>query len=315
MSSNTSNIIPKVLERNSCPVCKSSKNKLLFDSRINVKSLKLLEKVYKYKKNKDNLKIFLEYPICICKCDSCELIYHKKIPDQKTLNYIYSVLIDQKESYKKHKANEIRKFSKSIKLLNRLGAIIKDKSVGELNYLDFGFGWGNMLRASQKLGFNNSYGIEQNSLQLELIKKKNIIVYDSIEKFLQSDHRNILFSIITLNQVLEHVLEPIDILRELRKISKRKCILYIAIPEYHKANKVSNHDVFKKGPLQPFEHLNCFSKKSIIYLANETNWILLTFKNLVKNIFFIYKRYNISLIIIILISLIKNKGAYYLIPK
>ena len=80
----------------------------------------------------------------------------------------------------------------------------------------------------------NSFGIEQNLNQIKLMKKEKIKAYQSVNNLLNKEGENTKFSIISLNQVIEHVNNPKEILKNLRNISNNDCILYISVPPYLK---------------------------------------------------------------------------------
>ena len=149
MKKNIKTIIPKFKRRIICPVCSSRKIKFQSEYRIGKKALKNLNSLYGYEEAKIKLKLFSETKINICICESCNLTYHQFVPDEGTSNFIYNELIDEKLSYKKYKSREKLNRKNFNRLLNRLKNTIKNNSQENLNYLDFGFGWGGMLLASK----------------------------------------------------------------------------------------------------------------------------------------------------------------------
>ena len=151
MQKDNNTIKPNFYERICCPVCENKKIKLKAKFIINEKAFKSFTKIYSGNKIKRNLKCFSNTKINICYCHNCQLIYHKLIPDEITLEYIYTVLINKKESLTKYKSRESFNKNKSLKLLKRLKAIINAKSLKNINYLDFGFGWGSLLLSSRSL--------------------------------------------------------------------------------------------------------------------------------------------------------------------
>ena len=314
MFKNNNSIIPEFTEGICCPACASTNTKQELECTIREEEINLINNIYKHLNSKEKVSNFYDSKIQICLCLRCKLRYHKNIPDEKTLSYVYSELIDENLSFEKYKSKENFTIRKSITLLSRLKKIIQSNTKNNINYLDFGFGWGPMLKASKHLKLI-PYGIEQNIKQIDLMKKQGIKTYQKINNLENNEKELKKFSIITLNQVLEHLTNPNEILYDLSKICKKKSILYIAVPPYISKKNIKKNDLFKKGPIQPFEHINCFSRKSMELLAKNTNWQLLTFKIFVKRFFYLSKNYNIFIILIVIIRQLINRGTYYLIPK
>ena len=306
-------IIPKFEERSLCPVCHSKELEIKFKHKVTRKSLSYLEKIYDYENSKKNLEIFYKTKIVICECKKCYLKFHKLIPCSETLKYVYTILINRDFSYQKNKFYESSKYKNSINLLKRLKGTLKVFREKKINYLDFGCGWGTMLKASKDLNLN-PVGIEQSKDQQKWIAKENIEIYSSIQNIIKKEI-TLRFNIITLNQVLEHVTDPSSILSELRKISSKNSILYISVPPYIKNKSFSIEDVFVKGALQPFEHLNCFSKKSVGILAKRNDFISINPIFILKNLVLIRRKYNIFLILLLSFHSLIKEGVFYLIPK
>ncbi len=304
--------IPKFKERPSCPVCFSKNYDIRFNKKIKKKYLDLLQKIYKYKNSNKNVALFKESNIIICYCKNCSLKFHKLVPNSNTLKFIYTSLIDSETSKRKNLRNEPLKFKKSFLLLKRLRSTLKGNFDKKLNHLDFGCGWGTMLKASKYLNFN-CIGIEQSKDQVENMKLFDIRVYSSI-KILNEKEGCPKIDIITLNQVLEHVTNPNIILKELRQLINEHGILYISVPPYVNNSQITADDIFVKGPLQPFEHLNCFSRNSMENLAKNSGWILLGPRICNKNIISIFRKYNFIKIILLIIHSLIKKGTYYMLP-
>ena len=306
-------IIPNFEERNECPICSNKKLNYVFNSLINENDIKSIKNIYKEPSNR-TINSFKNKEIALCKCNECNFIFHNYIPDSNTLNIIYTKLINPNISFEKYKKTKSLKKQKAKKLLERLKSSIKINQSKKINYLDFGFGWGYMLEESLNIGLKPC-GIEYDKLKKNLISKKHIQAFTSLDELGSVENDKDRFSIITINQVLEHLKDPKETLERLRKISSKTSILYISVPKYFYKKKLSKSDIFKKGPLQPFEHLNCFSRKSIKKLAQKTSWELLGFKSTILNLFIISSSFNIFIILLLIIHSKFRKGTYYLIPK
>ena len=313
MKNSGNKIIPKFHERTLCPSCNSKELEIKFKHTINEKSLDYLKNIYNYNGSRKNLDIFNKSKIVICQCKNCHSKFHKLIPCDLTLKYIYTTLIKKDISLKKNKFHEPFIYKKSINLLKRLKSLLKINRDTKIYHLDFGCGWGTILKASRDLNLN-PIGIEPTKYQRKNMERENIKVYSSIQTLIKKGiPKN--FKIITSNQVLEHVKNPNLILSELRKISSEGSILYLSVPAFIDKEVLSFEDVFNTGALQPFEHLNCFSKRSIEILSKTNNFLLLTPTNISKNLILLYRKYNIFIILLLVIHTLIRRGVFYLIPK
>ena len=70
-------------------------------------------------------------------------------------------------------------------------------------------------------------GVENNSIALEICKKKNLKVYDSIENL---PHE--LFDIVSLWHVLEHLPQPNKIIEKIYDLLSSEGVLVIAVPNF-----------------------------------------------------------------------------------
>ena len=302
-------LVYKSKRRVKCPCCSSRSINQIFKTNIKKNTLYLLGKIYK--KNINNIIFDSKETIRVMQCKKCNLKFHKNIPNLSSLNLIYSYLIDELGSYRKFLGSNHIRIIKSKKLLLRLKNTLKMKSI---NYVDFGFGWGSFLKAGKEINLN-TFGIETNELQKNFVKDYEIKVFRDLKEFKESKYQLKKFSLITLNQVLEHLTDPLEILIDLRNVSHNISLLYISVPGYIKKLTLDKKDVLRKGPLQPFEHLNCFSMKSINELAHRSGWLIISPINIIKNFSLFKKNYNIFWIIIASLHSIFKKGVFYLVAN
>lgn len=181
-------------------------------------------------------------------CNNCDFIFqnpyinfnHKKFYKKK----VYFGAIDLKNKFliKRFEdvENQIKKKNKNISIL------------------DYGCGNGSFLHFLKKKNYKNLYGYE---LNLEKTSKTNIVFYDSIKKI------NKKFDLITLNHVLEHVVNPVKKLKFLSNmLLKNSGKLIIEVP---------NSSVYESFGIKPGnyvkEHFNQFTIKSLYNCAIQAN--------------------------------------------
>ena len=185
----------------------------------------------------------------------------------KGLNYWNSENIDQCRN--KTYDDDIRRFEQL-------------KNINYTSLLDFGCGNGGLLKMlKSNCPDKNITGVELNNELVEYINTENINVYNNIDKM----PKNINFDCIMLNHVLEHLYDPIEILKELKQKMNDNTLLIIEVPH---ANDFLiseyNCDQFKKFTFWS-EHLILYTEKSIMNLLNSVGFSKITVSY--------YQRYNI----------------------
>jgi len=207
----------------------------------------------KYENFKNNLK---EISYELLKCNQCKFIWQKSTPKRNFSIDLYENIIDKTESLKKSEKkfnNQKHGYYREIK------KIISNFKEKKINVLDFGAGWGHWLISGSSLPYE-PYAFELSPSRTKFlisnqIKIINLETINSYENF---------FHYIRLDQVLEHVDEPNKSLSIIKKLAKDNCIFFISVPDGDKIIKKKDKNFqIEKGPVQPLEHLNCFSKKSL----------------------------------------------------
>jgi SAM-dependent methyltransferase len=131
--------------------------------------------------------------------------------------------------------------------------------------LDIGCGFG------QSLGYHKNrgcevYGVEADSNAQRIAEKYDFNIYEGL--FDSSHYENNFFDFVTLDQVLEHSVNLIDLLTEISKVLKQNGKLVVSVPNANGwgskifGNKWINWHI-------PY-HLQHFSKKSLIYAIETT---------------------------------------------
>ncbi|WP_455144920.1 class I SAM-dependent methyltransferase [Brachyspira pilosicoli] len=147
----------------------------------------------------------------IVKCKNCEIEYLYPYPTQKELEEIYSDDyaawgIGKEDSFSKMKKDKFKKLLKDV---------LKYKKNGKL--LDIGCGPGYLMEEAEKLGFD-VYGIEVGEKAADIAKNKfgNEKIYNGIIE--KSNFKNNYFDIIMMSDVLEHVVNPLDLLKKSKEL-------------------------------------------------------------------------------------------------
>jgi 2-polyprenyl-3-methyl-5-hydroxy-6-metoxy-1,4-benzoquinol methylase len=138
------------------------------------------------------------------------------------------------------------------------------KDFHEMRVLDYGMGWGFWAIAALGMGCQVT-GIELSEKRLLYGKTKGIKVLGSL-----SGIDSISCDYIYANQVFEHIPEPRTVLREMARILDVGGLIQIQVPDGRRIEKALRRTdwMAKKDELHPLEHINCFSRRSFVELAN-----------------------------------------------
>lgn len=181
--------------------------------------------------------------------------------------------------------------------INRLQGEInhnmKDKRI-----LDFGCGWGNFLIYCLMNGYN-AFGVDVSTtrskyflfacdtIKLNKTLKSRYIIYDGENLPFKENT----FDIVIANQVLEHVEDIENTIKEIRRILKRNGIFYIRSPDYSRSFFEPHYRTFwipffkgkiaekylkaKRKPTEGLRHLNFLSGKELKTILKENNFKIL----------------------------------------
>ena len=135
---------------------------------------------------------------------------------------------------------------------------------------------------SQKI-LKKGIGIDLNSKKIKYLNRKNITFFKNIEEI---KDLNFKFDSIFLFHVLEHLINPDKILRQLKSKLKKNGSLIIEVPH-------ANDLLLKKLKVKSFINFTLWSEHLILHTKNSLKCFLekAGFKN---NKIFFYQRYNLN---------------------
>jgi len=220
-----------ILEKTPCNLCKSD--------------------FYKFMFKKDNFSIV--------RCKKCSLIYVNPRLTQKSLVESYnknkiSPVPYYKENYEEDKAT----FEKRIRIIQ------KYKKSGKL--LDIGCSIGTFLEVAKEYGYD-CYGIDLNKQAIAAAKQKGLNVRVAN---IENNKINSKFDIIVMNDLIEHVTDPVKTMQIANKLLKKSGIIFLVTPNGGSIMaKITGKDWVH---YKPNEHLSYFSPKTISILLKKAKF-------------------------------------------
>ena len=257
----------RYIENVKCLICNSSDFKFI----ANISSKPEMETEFGIPKN--------DYDRNIYKCQICEVYFNMH---NLILDNVYEEKYNQ-ATYNKDLLgvfNKIRNLpedgSDNKQRVKRVTKYLKDimKIPSETKVLDVGSGLCVFLAELKEIGFR-TYCIDPDPLSVKhaLAHAK---VYGAFTGNLESFVSDIKFDLITLNKVLEHIINPVDVLNAAKKLLNNRGVIYLELPDGDTALKYG--DIINREEFY-IEHHTVFNENSARLLAQKAGLKVLEIKS------------------------------------
>lgn len=255
-------------QREICPACSSQAHETIFSSPFSEGGIGVFLRDY-YRADPDWL---AEAPYELQRCTRCSLIFQHHVGGPELLSDLYTHWVDEPEDPER----DIATYREEIRhvLLSRdaheimAAASLLGLPLERLVTLDYGMGWALWARIAANLGCK-SYGSDLAAPRMEFARAHGV-------KTMEDDEIGTLrFHFVNTEQVFEHVPEPLNLLRRLAGALEPQGVVKISVPSGDDvAGLISDlqqgryrGDYQSIIPVQPLEHVNCFTRRSIAVMA------------------------------------------------
>jgi len=195
--------------------------------------------------------VTIEDSFRIVKCKRCGLIYLNPRPREENLLEFYGDFFSTNEESVSQWSRLMGKVYKETKK-----NIEKEYSSGKL--LDMGCGLGLFLKLWNPKKWE-LFGVDISKKAVGYAKNKGLNVkQDSLE---ETDFSDNYFDVITMFYVLEHLPNPLKVLKEVRRVLKKDGLLVIRIPQSISAERFLKFFGVRRNLFHPPMHLYDFSTK------------------------------------------------------
>jgi SAM-dependent methyltransferase len=193
----------------------------------------------------------------IAQCPACTLYFQREILDSKGMEFVYDEVNESVSLAKRERAG--RSYFDS--LLRSVGMIEEllyiPSAARDLKVLDFGMGWGHWAIAARALGYY-AVGAELSA------RRKSFAAAHGIQAIDPREAENERFDFINVDQVLEHLSEPRETVKQLARILKPSGIIKISVPFGDLvARQITSGWKIEKNELYPLGHINAFTARSL----------------------------------------------------
>jgi len=286
-----------LIENEFCKICEKKGEVFFSASYADKRFMVFFENFYGQEKSNLIEKKLYNTDYVLLYCGSCNFLWQKYAPNNEFSYELYENIIDKDFSFNK----SILKFNNNRKNVEKEFNFLSNYfNSQKINILDFGAGWGAWLRSIKNLQ-SNIFAYELSETRIKFLKNEGIRTLD--EKSIMECEN--FFHFIRLDQVLEHLDDLKRTMEIIKKIAHKNCIIYISVPNGKKIINKKNQIKIEKGPTQPLEHLNCFSRESLKKLFDKNGFKEIT---LIEQILMHLKNFKFSKVdpIFILKDIIKS---------
>lgn len=234
--------------------------------------------IHEFHYNADLEQLLSGESFSLVKCDKCNMLFHKRILTPHWLDELYSkwITTEQIEKFEAaiKKNNHKVLFEKGrqwlkhgIRLNHLLSPVFSDAL--KFRVLDFGCGDARFISSIALLGFE-TYGIDFSVTRKSRSNNQGVKILSNLSEL---DSLNIeKFHAITLFQTLEHVEEPLSLLKNLATRMQKNGILIIEVPNCHGIDgpPVKFEDFHN---VQPLEHINNFTPSTLSDICKRAGFL------------------------------------------
>jgi SAM-dependent methyltransferase len=195
--------------------------------------------------------------VAIDGCSQCGHHWYREQPDNSMLLNMYA------KGRPLSPSNGVSPRDATPVMIREMHRLKKLVNVLEPRLLDYGSGFGKWARAAVQVGFKVTAYEPSVERGLEQCKIGFTLVHDV------NDLKSHCFDVINLEQVLEHVPDPIVLLKELHGYCKADTLVRITVPNVLRCPE--GNKIWSEWPyngtnvhtMAPFEHLQGFTPKSL----------------------------------------------------
>ena len=163
----------------------------------------------------------------IVRCNKCNLVYINPRPSKEELSKYYP---EQYYAFEDEDPGAYVRRKKAGEDILRFVGYPTQTKTGGVRILDVGSGKGLFLSVMKELGFEN-FGVELSPIAVDFASKNyGVNVFNG--ELEQANFSDEYFDLVTMWQVLEHLLNPFESLQEIFRILKKNGLLIIAVPNF-----------------------------------------------------------------------------------
>lgn len=274
----TTSISTLVTNRKACPVCQSKDRQILLSAKHDSPGFIDFLKYEPYYSesfyNEYNNGAAKEMLYEIAECNNCHFYYLTEVMSDMGMGLLYNEWLD-KEMLKVHYSKLPYSYYQEY-MLGMMKKHFRKKQQPTL--MDFGAGYGIFVGMAVKKGFK-TYAFDLSSDKNDFMDNMGVTIINDLSKFKNS------FNVIWVNQVLEHVSDPLSIVKQLKESLTDDGLIYLAVPDCSNLKKVLSEKGLShplSRLLSPHQHINAFTNSTLKLLGTNSGLQPLGFGDYLK---------------------------------
>lgn len=265
-----------IISRVNCPVCNSNDLKSIFKRSYNEEFIgKYMSVAYQGNADIGFLRS-TNTDFEILKCNKCTLAFQKNVLQNDKLIELYDKWIDPKLAEEWRNNGDLFGITLTNLKILKFAKRYHKKAPSKITVLDYGAGLGDFLVLAKNMGFNSSYALEYSLERIRVLKDKGISVIDN------NDHKSE-FDLIVVNQVLEHLTDPVNTLKDIYSRLNNNGIAFFAVPncpeieqQLRRTINITDenelHRVLLDASVVAFQHINYFNNRNFKKMINNCGY-------------------------------------------
>jgi 2-polyprenyl-3-methyl-5-hydroxy-6-metoxy-1,4-benzoquinol methylase len=204
----------------------------------------------------------------VLECAQCGLVYHQDVPGDALMERLYEHWIDPARALAQHEAHVTLDTRMTFIREIVLAQSVVPLSGPRLRAFDFGMGWGDWCLMARAFGCDVA-GAERSPSRLAQARRNGIEVVPWEEIPSRA------FELINCDQVLEHVVDPLETLTYVARALAPRGLLKVSVPDGAdlKQRLARAQWMAPEGSadsllsITPLQHINCFHHAALVAMA------------------------------------------------
>lgn len=250
------------VKRENCPVCDAKDLEILIEKKIRDKDFMKfieLEPTYKEAFYRDfNMGVLDDQVFKVAKCRNCKFIFQQFVLNEMGMSKLYSEWMDHSAVMTVN--NRQNRTLSDQKYAERINYVKRHFKNQQIHILDWGAGLGHFCLVARKIGISTVYAYDFSSEKSRHLEEAGIVVKH------ENEFESNSFHFINIDQVLEHVSDPVSLLLNCIKYLRKDGIMFISTPlcntiESQLKNSFLDMKTFEQ--LSPHQHINAFTNQTL----------------------------------------------------
>jgi SAM-dependent methyltransferase len=233
-----------------CPLCGSSEAARIFYEQ-SFEAPALAQFIGSYYEGRIPASVLQGEVFRVQHCTSCDFYWQVNVLDESSMGELYEQWIDARHSRAKQESKGVRERMHLCTLLVRW---LEAAQVQRLHpkVLDVGGGWGTFALCARGLGCE-VHMLETSPARRRHAESLGLETVTSLSALEAAS-----FDLAVMNQSLEHIPYPVQLLEQVRRVLRPGGGLAVDVPRADPARAV-----VARGPFHPLEHINGFTQRSL----------------------------------------------------